>query len=91
MIMKKIFLLIVFVSSIFYSQNNKEKAIEKAKEAIILIDKKDYQKGINLLQECEKLDPKNFNYPYEIAYAYYVQKNTKKPYQSLKKSRNTTM
>ncbi len=60
------------------AQSNEEKALAKAKEAIKLVDEGQYAEGIKLLEEAQKLDSKNTTYPYEIAYAYYYQKEYKK-------------
>lgn len=79
--MNKITLLIcilVFVSQNTFSQTNKEKALEKAKEGIKLIDEGKLDESIILLEEAEKLDPEKFNYPYEKAYAYYLKQDYNK-------------
>ncbi len=60
------------------AQTNEEKAKAKAQEAIKLVDDGKYPEGIKLLEEAQKLDSKNATYPYEIAYAYYIQKDYKK-------------
>ena len=62
-----------FFSSICWAQDNKTLALEKAKEAIKLVDDGKYEDGISLLKEAQQLDPNNYNYPYEIGYTYYVQ------------------
>jgi tetratricopeptide (TPR) repeat protein len=60
------------------AQTNEEKAKAKATEAITRVDEGKYAEGIKLLEEAQKLDSKNATYPYEIAYAYYIQKDYKK-------------
>lgn len=78
--------LILFISLFVFSlhirniqaQSNEDRALSKAKEAIKLVDDGQYAEGIKLLEEAKKLDPKNTTYPYEIAYAYYAQKDYKK-------------
>lgn len=58
--------------------NNKEKALDKGREAIRLMDEGKYDESIKLLREAQKLDPDDINYPYELAYAYYAKKDYKK-------------
>ncbi|PKP19634.1 MAG: hypothetical protein CVU04_05565 [Bacteroidetes bacterium HGW-Bacteroidetes-20] len=57
---------------------DKQKAIEKGKEAVRLMDNGRYEESIKLLKEAQQLDPKSFIYPYELAYAFYMQKDYKK-------------
>lgn len=72
-------LVVYFCLSIqLQAQSNELKAQAKGKEAIARVDEGKYAEGIQLLEEAQKLDPKNGTYPYEIAYAYYVQKDYKK-------------
>jgi tetratricopeptide (TPR) repeat protein len=80
--MKKIFkklILILFIvqTQLSLAQSNVEKAYEKGMEAIKLMDNGDVDKSIVLLEEAKLLDPKNMNYPYEIAYANYLIKEYK--------------
>ncbi|MCO5269433.1 MAG: tetratricopeptide repeat protein [Brumimicrobium sp.] len=42
------------------------------------MDNGQLDKSIKLLEEAQKLDPDDINYPYELAYAYYVKKDYKK-------------
>lgn len=67
------------------AQTDKELAYEKAGQAIQLMDAGEYDRSIQLLKECERLDPKNYVYPYEIAYAYTLQKNYKQALRVIKK------
>ncbi|MDB5257072.1 MAG: hypothetical protein JWM14_1767 [Chitinophagaceae bacterium] len=60
------------------AQSNEDKATAKGQEAIQLVDEGKYEEGIKLLEEAQKLDAKSTTYPYEIAYAYYIQKDYKK-------------
>lgn len=63
-----------------YQSINGQKTF-KCKEvynAIKLIDEGKYDEGITILKECEKIDPKDITYPYEIAFAY----TQKKDYQT---------
>lgn len=57
------------------SDEDKQKAYDKGMEAIKLMDNGQIEKSIKLLEDASKLDPKNYLYPYEIGYAYYLQKN----------------
>jgi len=61
----------------FGQSTNKEKAYDKGMEAIKLMDNGEIDKALKLLEEAKKLDPKNINYPYEIAYANYIKKDYK--------------
>lgn len=58
--------------------NDKDLALAKGKEAISLMDNGQFDQSIKLLEEAQKLDPENINYPYELAYAYYAKKDYKK-------------
>jgi tetratricopeptide (TPR) repeat protein len=71
------FLGLLSISSAF-AQSKQEKAYEKGKAAIQLMDAGKFDESIQLLEEAQKLDPNEINYPYEIAYAYYAQKEYKK-------------
>ena len=79
--MSKINLLCFIVLYLFvqnlHAQSNEEKAYSKGHEAIQLMEKGQIKESIKLLEEAKKLDPKNINYPYEIAYAHVLDKNYK--------------
>lgn len=81
----KVLLFFIFVFSISLAQNKKEIALQKGKEAIKLMDEGKIEESISLLEESQKLDPEDFNYPYEIAYANYLNKNYKKSIEILEK------
>ncbi|UAB80824.1 tetratricopeptide repeat protein [Marixanthomonas sp. SCSIO 43207] len=55
------------------AQSNAEIALSNAKKAIKLMDEGKINESIVMLQESEKLDPENYIYPYEIAYAKILQ------------------
>ncbi len=76
----KIFGLLAFLiaGQIAFGQTNKEKALEKGNQAVKLEDDGKVDEAIKLLEEAQKLDPDNYNYPYELAYAYYATKDYKK-------------
>ncbi|MBC7487818.1 MAG: tetratricopeptide repeat protein [Cytophagaceae bacterium] len=60
------------------AQSNEDKALAKGQEAIRLVDEGKYAEGIKRLEEAQKLDSKNTTYPYEMAHAYYSQKDYRK-------------
>lgn len=73
------FLLFIMAGQIVYGQTtNKEKALDKGKEAIKLMDNGKFDESIKLLEEAQKYDPDDINYPYELGYAYYAKKDYKK-------------
>lgn len=73
-----LFLLLTTVQAL-HAQTNAETALQKAKDAIKIEDESGkYNEAIALLQEAQKLDPDNINYPYEVAYAYSTKKEYKK-------------
>ncbi len=86
----KILILFIFFSTFSFAQNNKEIASKKGGEAIKLMDEGKTEESIILLQESQKLDPENFDYPYEIAYANYLKKDYKKAIEILEKLENYT-
>ena len=55
-------------------QTPKQDAEAKGIKAIRLMDEGKLDEAIGLLQEARKLDPVRSDYPYELAYAYYMQK-----------------
>ena len=68
----RIILIIFFlaIGHMGYGQSKKEKAFEKALEAIQFTRKGEFSKSIELLNEAKKLDPKNIIYSYELALVY---------------------
>ena len=86
--MKKILaLFFVFIVTGIVAQNNKSIALEKGMEAIKLMDEGNYEESIKLLEESKKLDPKNYSYPYEIAYAHVLQKEYQSAIDILEKTK----
>lgn len=65
-------LCLTICSSITFAQTNKEKALEIGREAIRIMDEGKIQESIAMLTEAKELDPENYVYPYEIAYAYFL-------------------
>lgn len=78
----------ILFCQIVLAQNNKQTALEKAKEAIKIMDDGKLDESILLLEESQKLDPENFDYPYEIAYANYQKQDYKKAIEILEKLEN---
>ncbi len=84
-------ILILFATAfvnVAFGQTDSELALQKGQEAIKLMDNGKIDESIKLLEEAEKLDPKNFNYPYEMAYAYSLKKEYKKTIKICKKIEN---
>lgn len=73
----KVVLFIIIAQFSFGQTTNEEKAFAKGSEAIKLMDNGEIDKSIKLLEEAKKLDPKNLDYPYEIAYAQFLNKDYK--------------
>ncbi|MBL4755068.1 MAG: tetratricopeptide repeat protein [Flavobacteriales bacterium] len=77
--MRKIFTIILFACfglNLFgQTEDNKVQAYEIAMEAIKIMDNGEIDKSIKLLKKAKKLDAGNYNYPYEIGYAYFMQKD----------------
>lgn len=76
------FLSLAFLLSFSFhvdAQTNKELALQKARQGIVLEDKEGkYDEAIKLFEEAQKLDPESITYPYEISYAYIAKKEYKK-------------
>lgn len=71
-------LLFLTAGQIAYGQTtNKEKALDKGREAIKLMDNGKFDESIKLLEDAQKLDPEEISYPYELGYAYYAKKDYK--------------
>lgn len=80
--MKKIIIAFALLLSVLtahaQTKQNKEKAREYGYEAIKLLDNGQYDEAIELLEQAQKMDEDDPVYTYEIAYAYYAQKQYKK-------------
>lgn len=70
-------ILLSFISFTAFAQTDKEIAMEKALQAIKLMDDGQIDESIVLLKESEQLDPGNFDIAYEIAFAYYLKEDYK--------------
>ncbi|MBL4642211.1 MAG: hypothetical protein JKY44_01330 [Flavobacteriaceae bacterium] len=86
--MKKIVTIILVssfgLSSISQTKEDKNKAYEIAIKAIKVMDQGKLDESIKMLEKSKKLDYKNYNYPYEIGYAYYLKKEYKSAIKILK-------
>lgn len=82
-----IIVLLLSSSQLIFAQSNKDKALEKGRAAIKLMDEGKLDESIKLLEEAQKLDPDMFDYPYEMAYAYYAKADYKKAIKILEKNK----
>jgi len=71
------FILFVIIGQLTFGQTSKEIALSKGQEAIKLMDEGKIDESIKLLKEAQKLDPERVDYPYELAYAYYLKEDYK--------------
>jgi tetratricopeptide (TPR) repeat protein len=71
-------------TSTFGETENQKKAEELGAQAIKLMDAGNISEAIELLEKSKKLDPGSIFYPYEIAYAHYLNKDYKKAVDILK-------
>lgn len=75
----------IFICQFSHAQNDpKQKAYNMGMTAIQEMEAGNIEKAISILEECETLDPENYNYPYEIAYAHYLNKDYKSASKVLK-------
>lgn len=78
-------LTLLLTSNIFgQTESDKERAYEIAKKAIKVMDEGKIDESIKMLEQSQSLDPKNYLYPYEIGYAYFLKENHKKAIKTLK-------
>jgi tetratricopeptide (TPR) repeat protein len=85
--MKRAFLFLILLTFFLSAraQTDKEKAHALGREAIQLMDNGNIKASLRLLEKAEKLDPGNINYPYEKAYAHYLDKDYESAIKMLKK------
>ncbi len=84
--MRKLLITLILLSfNTIDAQTDKDLALSKAEEAIKLMDEGNVEESIELLEESHKLDPDNYVYPYEIAYAKILQKEYKEAIDILEK------
>lgn len=81
---KSTLILLTLISITAYSQTDKEKAYDYGMKAINEMEAGNIDESIELLEKSIELDPENIHYPYEIAYAHYLDKNYKKSIKILK-------
>ena len=79
-------ILFVIAGQIAYGQTNKEKALAKGQDAVKLMDNGKIEESIKLLEEAQKLDPERIDYPYELAYAYFLKEDYNKVIEILEKN-----
>jgi len=68
-----------------YAQTPAENAHQKGLEAVKLEDQGKFDDALKLLTEAKQLDPNDINYPYEMTYCYYSQKQYQKVIDILEK------
>jgi len=64
-----------FQTAVAQFSSSKQEAFDIALKAVDKMNEGNYEEAITLLELSEELDPKNVNYPYEKAYAYYALKD----------------
>ncbi|MDR0811993.1 MAG: tetratricopeptide repeat protein [Paludibacter sp.] len=77
-------LLFVAIAQIAFGQNSND----KLDKAIELMDNGQVDESIAILEDARKLEPKNFYYSYELAYAYYLKMDYNAVIKVLKKVKN---
>ncbi|MES2574837.1 MAG: tetratricopeptide repeat protein [Bacteroidota bacterium] len=82
---KTILLLTIFCFIANVNAQKKEFKCQDVYKAIKLMDEGKYDESIAMLKECEKVDPKDYTYPYEIALAYTYKKEYQKAIDQLEK------
>lgn len=74
--MNPLLILLFFLMPIVaFGQSDQEKAYDLGMKAIQEMEAGKTQDAILLLEESKKLDPDRIDYPYEIAYAHYLEKD----------------
>lgn len=87
--MKKHFFL--FIALCFIVTAHAQKKVFKCEDihkAVQLIDEGKFDESITILKECEKIDPTEYAYPYEIALAYTYKKEYQNAIDQLEKIKN---
>lgn len=87
--MKKelIYCILIFSFGHVHAQKKTFKC-EKVYDAVKLIDEQKYDQAITMLRECEKIDAKEYTYPYEIALAFTYNKKYSDAVDQLLKIKN---
>jgi tetratricopeptide (TPR) repeat protein len=78
-------LFVIINTASIIAQTDKDKAYDLGMKAITEMENGNISESIKLLEKCKKLDPTNMNYPYEIAFANYLDKDYKSAIKILKK------
>ncbi|KQT20529.1 hypothetical protein ASG31_17330 [Chryseobacterium sp. Leaf404] len=87
--MKKVFVFVIFLFAVHQiCAQDKTYKCEKVYDAVKLIDAEKYDEAIAMLRECEKIDPQEYTYPYEIALAFTYNKKYNKAIDQLLKIKN---
>lgn len=81
-------MLLLLLGITAYGQSNQEKALVLGQKAVHLMDNGQINESFKLLEEAQQLDPSNIAYPYEMAYAFYLQKDYKQAVKILSKLEN---
>lgn len=77
--------LFTLMCTLTYGQTKQQQAHDLGMKAIKEMEAGNIDESIELLEEAGKLDPKNIDYPYEIAYANYLGKQYDKASKILKR------
>lgn len=80
---KSFFVLLLVFNLNAFSQTNQQKALDLGKQGIKIMDEGKLDESIDLLRQAQTLDPQKFDYPYEIAYAYYKKEDYRQTVQIL--------
>jgi tetratricopeptide (TPR) repeat protein len=71
-----VFIFLILNTCLSQTDSDKKKAHNLGKQAIKLEEKEGkYDEAITLFKQAQQLDPENIDYPYEIAYAFYLKKD----------------
>ncbi|MBS1772321.1 MAG: hypothetical protein JST82_05640 [Bacteroidetes bacterium] len=76
---------LLFLTFSAIAQVDKIKARQLAQDAVKIMDEGKIDEAIVMLKQAEQLDPTEYNYPYEIAYAYNAKKEYPKALEIMKK------
>ncbi len=79
------FFLIFFISLFISAQSNNQELNKRLSQAIDLMDNGNINESIAILNELTNIEPNNFEYFYELAYAYYIKQDYTKTIEILEK------
>ncbi|AZA84892.1 hypothetical protein C1637_19110 [Chryseobacterium lactis] len=83
--LRTIYFIIAITAFSLANAQTKTFKCQEIHRAIQLIDDEKYDEGIAILKDCEKKDPQDYTYPYEIAFAYIKKKDYKNAISQLEK------